>query len=79
MQSDDVMGLLLFTSFTQDLTRLPPKAKAHTASGQGRHWLIESPTCFHLYVTRPSEICVNLFFKHIHAASIYQYVDNLYH
>ena len=31
------------------LTRLPPKAKAQMASGQGSHWLIESPTVL-LYV-----------------------------
>ena len=36
------------------------------ASGQGRHWLFESPTIFHLFVTRPPEICANFVFKHIH-------------
>ena len=41
------------------------------ASGQGSHWLIESPTIFYQCVTRPPEICVNLVFKHIHAASSY--------
>ena len=50
----------------RDLTRLPSKAKAQMASGQGSHWLIESPTYFHLCVTRCPEICVNLVFKHIH-------------
>ena len=45
------------------------------ASGQGSHWLIESPTIFHLIfplcVTHPSEIFVNFVFKHIHPGSIY--------
>ena len=40
-------------------------------SGQGSHWLIESPTVVHLCVNHPPEIFVNLVFKHIHAASIY--------
>ena len=31
------------------LTRLPSKTKAQMASGQGSHWLIESPT-FLMYV-----------------------------
>ena len=39
------------------------------ASGQGIHWLIESPTCFHVCVARPPEICIILVFKHIHAAT----------
>ena len=41
---------------------------AQMTSGQGSHWLIESPNFFHLCVTRSPEICVNLVFKHIHAA-----------
>ena len=39
------------------------------ASGQGSHWLIESPTV-HLLIARPPEICVNLVFKHIQADSV---------
>ena len=46
------------------LTRLPFKANAYMASGQGNHWLMESPTC-------SPEICVNRVFKLIHAASSY--------
>ena len=34
---------------TRDLTRLPSKAKAKMASGQGSRWLIESPK-FLIYV-----------------------------
>ena len=53
------------------------------ASGQGSHWFIESPTIFHLCVTRPSEMFVNFVFKHIHTASICticrKSVDNLFH
>ena len=33
----------------QNLTRLPSKTNVQVASGQGSHWLIESPTCF-IYV-----------------------------
>ena len=48
------------------------------ASGQGSHWLIESPKMF-IY---PPEICVNLVFKNIHAASSYtirrQFVPYIY-
>ena len=53
----------------QDLTRLTSKAKAHMASEQGSH-------CY-LCVTRPPKMCVNIVFKHIHAAT--QSVDNLLH
>ena len=52
------------------LTRLPSKAKAQMASGQGSHWLIESLKCFHLCVTRPPEMCQPCS-KHILAASSY--------
>ena len=37
------------------------------ASGQGSHWLIESPTIlYHLCVARPYQISVNSIFKHVH-------------
>ena len=45
------------------------------ANGQLSHWRIESPTLFHLCVPRPPEICVNLVFKYIHAASSYTIFD----
>ena len=38
------------------------------ANGEGRHWLMESPTIVHICVSRPSEIFVNVVFKHIHGA-----------
>ena len=47
------------------------KIEQEMASGQGSHWLIKSPKCCHLCVTRPPEICVNLVLKHSHAASSY--------
>ena len=59
-----------------DLTRyksLPSKPKAHVASGQGSHWLIESPKQFYFCVICPPEICVNLVLKHIHADSSYTF------
>ena len=61
----------IFNKIEKNLTRLPCKAKAQMTSGQGSHWLIESPAMYHLCVTRPPEICVNLVFKHIHVVSIY--------
>ena len=45
------------------------------ASGQGSHWLVESPTFVNLCVTCPPEICVNFVFKHIHATNIYSRYD----
>ena len=42
------------------------------ASRQRSHWLIGSPKFFHLCATYLPEICVNLVFKHIHAASSLQ-------
>ena len=71
---DNLLAIILSQSYkdlTRDLIRLPSKAKAQKASGQGSHWHMESPKFFHLHVTRPPEICVNLVFKHIHAASSY--------
>ena len=44
-----------------------PREKTKLASRQGNHWLIVSPNFFHLFVTRPSEICV--VFKDIHTAN----------
>ena len=60
----------------QDLIRLPSKAKAQMASGQGIHWLIESPT---FCVIHPPEICVNLVFNIFMLLAITQSVDNLFH
>ena len=57
--------------------------KFQMASGQGSHWLIESPTIFHLCVARPCQISVNCMFKHIHTTSIntiiWQFVPFIYH
>ena len=44
------------------------------ASGQGSHWLIESPKLFNLCVTCLPKIFVKIAFKHIHADSIYTIV-----
>ena len=63
------MKIYLYT----DLTRLPSNAKVQVASGQGSHWLIESPTICHLCITRPSEIFVNFVFNIIHA----EYLHNM--
>ena len=45
----------------QDFTRLSSTAKVQMASGQGSHLFIESPTRFHLCVTRPPEIFFTFF------------------
>ena len=49
------------------------------ASGQGSHWLIESPKVFHLCVTCPTKIFVKIAFKNIHADSIYTIVREFFH
>ena len=68
-QNHSAGPLYVTYTFKKNL-RLLSKAKTQMASGQGSHWFIESPEMFHLCVTRPPEICVNLVFKYIHAASI---------
>ena len=60
-----------------------PNNKFQKASGQGSHWLIESPTIFHVCIARPYQISVNSIFKHIHNTSIntiiWQFVPFIYH
>ena len=81
-----VGGDLVVTTF-QGLTRFNkvaiPNNKFLMASGQGSHWLIESPTTSHLCVARPYQISVNYIFKHIHTTSIntiiWQFVPFIYH
>ena len=48
-----------YQSCQVSLTRLPSKVKAQMASGQGNHWLMESPTIFHIYVACPPAIFVS--------------------
>ena len=67
LQSYHVKSTVLISLITyQDLISLPSKAIAQLASGQGSHWLIESPTIFHLCVIRPPEIFIDFIFKHVH-------------
>ena len=73
----DSVHNLFRISVIQDLTRLLSNANAQMTSEEGSHWLIESPTMFHILITRPPEICVNLVFKHIHATISYFLVSNL--
>ena len=47
-----------------------PNNKFQMASGQGSHWLIESPTIFSSMCSPPYQISVNSIFKHIHTTSI---------
>ena len=48
------------------------------ASGQGSHWLIESPNNFHLRVTRPPEICVKLVLNMFTLLAVTQSIDNMF-
>ena len=74
-----VLQNLKLDFFKQDLTRLP--AKAQMPSGKGSSWFIESPNIFHLRVTRPPEICVNLVFNLniFMLLAVTQSIDNLVH
>ena len=60
-----------------------PNNKFQMASGQGSHWLIESPKMFSSMRSRPYQISVNSIFKHIHTTSIntiiWQFVPFIYH
>ena len=60
-----------------------PNNKFQMASGQGSHWLIESPQLYHLSVACPYQISVDSIFKHIHTTSIntiiWQFVPFIYH
>ena len=61
---------------TLDLTR--SKAKVQMASGQGSHWLIESPTIIHISVTFLR--CLStLFFNIFMLLAVTQSVDQLFH
>ena len=60
-----------------------PNNKFQMASGQGSHWLIESPKLLSSMCSRPYQISVNSIFKHIHTTSIntiiWQFVPFIYH
>ena len=72
---------------TQDLTRQDLTRFAIQAKGPDGKWT-RKPLAYresnnvHLLITRPPDICVNLVFKHIHAASSYticrQFVPIIY-
>ena len=54
-------------------------AKNHMSSGQGRHWLVESPTWFLICVTCPPDIYVNLVLNIFTLQAVTQYVKNVFH
>ena len=55
-----------------------PRQLTHVASGQGSHWVFESPTIFHFCVTRPSEIFVNFVLNIFTLLAVTQSVDNIH-
>ena len=67
---------------TVDLTRFAIQAKGPDGKWTRKPLAYRESNNVHLLITRPPEICVNLVFKHIHAASIYticrQFVPFIY-
>ena len=66
----------------QDLTRFAIQAKSPDSKWTRKPLAYRESNNVHLLITRPPEICVNLVFKHIHAASSYticrQFVPFIY-
>ena len=65
-----------------DLTRFAIQAKGPDGKWTRKPLAYRESNNVHLLITRPPEICVNLVFKHIHAASSYticrQFVPFIY-
>ena len=55
----------------QDLTRFAIQVKGPDGKWTGKPLIYRESNNIHLRVAHPPEICVNLIFKHIHAASSY--------
>ena len=66
----------------EDLTRFAIQAKGPYGKWTRKPLAYRESNNVHLLITRPPEICVNLVFKHIHAASSYticrQFVPFIY-
>ena len=66
----------------KDLTRFAIQAKGPDGKWKRKPLAYRESNNVHLLITRPPEICVNLVFKHIHAASSYiiciQFVPFIY-
>ena len=66
----------------QDLTRIAIQAKGPDGKWTRKPLAYRESNNVHLLITRPPDICVNLVFKHIHAASSYticrQFVPFIY-
>ena len=66
----------------QDLTRFAIQAKGPDGKWARKPLAYRESNNVHLLISRPPEICVNLVFKHIHAASSYticrQFVPFIY-
>ena len=72
----------LLQDLTRDLTRFAIQAKGPDGKWTRKPLAYRESNNVHLLITRPPEICVNLVFKHIHAASSYticrQFVPFIY-
>ena len=79
-QQEDM--IMIQSEHEQDLTRLAIQAKGPEGKWTRKPLAYRESNNVHLLITRPPEICVNLVFKHIHAASSYticrQFVPFIY-
>ena len=73
---------LISSGMTVDLTRFAIQAKGPDGKWTRKPLAYRESNNVHLLIARPPEICVNLVFKHIHAASSYticrQFVPFIY-
>ena len=70
----DKNGVQFVSSFHTRFNKIAIQCKGR--DGKWTRKLTESPTFFHVCVTSPPDICVNLVFEHIQAAS--KSVNNLF-
>ena len=74
--------IYIYTYLTRDLTRFAIQAKGPDGKWTRKPLAYRESSNVHLLITRPPEICVNLVFKHIQAASSYticrQFVPFIY-
>ena len=74
--------LIQLCTISLDLTRFAIQAKGPDGKWTRKPLAYRESNNVHLLITRPPEICVNLVFKHIHAASSYticrQFVPFIY-
>ena len=82
LRADSSIRPIASRSVIQDLTRFAIQAKGPDGKWTRKPLAYRESNNVHLLITRPPEICVNLVFKHIHAASSYtvcrQFVPFIY-